>query len=140
GFVDVTSVRPNAGKSISPVKLLGSVVYREEGFFPLRTGDPQRGVAFVFKGYRLLGSAIEFRYEIDHRLVIEEVAPLPDGLGLVRRFHIEGAAAGEPWWYVPGANSGGKLTALQAVQDAGGFRFDAAREFALEVHFEKEAR
>ena len=139
GFVDETSVRPNAGKSITPVKLLGEVVYREEGFFPLRTGDPQRGAEFVFKGYRLRDNAIEFRYEIDRRTVTEEVTPLSDGSGLVRRFRIEGASADESWWYVPGSSSGGKLAAPQAVQDAGGFRFDAAREFSLEVRFGKEA-
>lgn len=138
GFVDVTSVRPNAGKSIAPVKLLGTVVYREEGFFPLRTGDPQRGAEFVFKGYRLEGNAIAFRYEVDHRLVTEEVAPLPDGSGLERRFRIEGGAADESWWYVPGPSSGGKLAAPQAVQDADGFRFDDARAFSLVVQFEKE--
>lgn len=139
GFVEVTNVRPNAGKSIMPAKLLGNIVYREAGFFPLRTGDPQQGVEFVFKGYRLDGNAIEFRYEVDHRQVREKITPLPDGSGLVRRFRIEGATAGEAWWYVPGATSGGKLAAGQAVQDAGGFRFDAAQEFLLEVRFGKES-
>ena len=139
GFVDVNNVRPNAGKSITPVKLLGNIVYREEGFFPLRFGDPQNGVEFVFKGYRLAGNAIEFRYEIDRRRVREEVTALPDGSGLLRRFHLEGAAAGETWWYVPGSRSGGKLAASNAVSDAGGYRFDTAREFTLEVHFAKES-
>lgn len=139
GFIELASVRPAAGKSISPVKLLGDVVYREEGFFPLRTGDPQRGVAVSFKGYRLRDNAIEFRYEIDGRLVVEEVALLPDGAGLIRRFRIAGARAGEAWWYVPGETSGGKLTAPRTEGDAGRFRFDATQEFSLEVRFEKEA-
>jgi hypothetical protein len=138
GFIDVTSVRPAAGKAITPVQLLGEVVYREEGFFPLRAGDPQRGVEMAFKGYRLRANAIEFHYEIERRRVTEEVALLPDGSGLVRRFRIEGAPAGEAWWYVPGGTSGEKLAAPQAAPDAGGFRFDAAREFSLEVHFKKE--
>jgi hypothetical protein len=139
GFVDVNNVRPNAGKSITPVKLLGNIVYREEGFFPLRVGDPQNGVEFVFKGYRVTGNAIEFRYEIDRHRVREEVTALPDGSGLLRRFRIEGAAPGGTWWYVPGSLSGGKLAAANAVSDAGGYRFDAAREFTLEVHFAKES-
>jgi hypothetical protein len=136
-FVDVSNVRPNAGKSITPVKLLGNVVYREEGFFPLRLGDPQNGVEFVFKGYHLAGNAIEFRYEINRHRVREEVTALPDGSGLLRRFRIQAAVEGETWWYIPGSRSGGKLAAANAVPDAGGFRFDAAREFTLEVHFAK---
>jgi hypothetical protein len=140
GFIDLTNVRPNAGKSISPVKLLGKVAYREEGFFPLRTGDPQHGVELVFKGYRLAGDSIEFRYEIDGHRVREEVRALPDGSGLVRRFHVEETADGEAWWYVPGPQSGAKLAAPQAVPDADGFRFAApVKEFSLEIHFEKEA-
>lgn len=139
GFVDVTSVRPNAGKAVAPVTLLGKIVYREEGFFPVRPGDPQHGAAFVFKGYRLGENAIEFRYEFGRCEVREEVAPLPDGSGLVRRFRIAGATADEPWWYVPGPRSGGELVAPRGRRDADGFRFDAAREFALEVHFGKES-
>ena len=139
GFIDVTSVRPEAGKVITPTKLLGNVIYREEGFFPLRAGDPQRGVELAFKGYRLRENAIEFRYEIGPRRVTEEIAPLPDGSGVVRRFRIEGAPAGEAWWYVPGGMSGEKLFAPQGTPDADGFRFDAGREFSLEVRFKKEA-
>lgn len=139
GFVDVTNVRPNAGKSIKPVKLLGNVVYREEGFFPLRHGDPQHGVELVFKGYRLTGNAIEFRYEVDGHRVREVVTPLAEGSGLLRRFHIDDPAGGEAWWYVPGKQSGGKLAAPHSAPDAGGFRFAAAaKDFSLEIHFEKE--
>ena len=137
GFVDVTSVRPNAGKSISPVKLLGEVVYREEGYSPLRLGDPQRSAAIHFKGYRLKGDSIEFIYEIDRHRVSEEVRAAADGNGLVRRFRIEGASPDETGWYVPGNTTGGKIDASGARRDAQGFRFNAAQGLSLEVHFEK---
>ena len=138
-FVDITSVRPNAGKLVSPVKLLGEVVYRESEYFPLRRNDPQRGVGVDFKGYRLKGDAIEFVYEIDQHRVTEEVRSTADGMGLVRKFKIEGASPGETRWYVPGATDGAKLEAPGAEHDVRGFRFDPARSFLLEVHFGKVA-
>lgn len=137
GFVDVTSVRPNAGKAISPVKLLGEIMYREDSYFPLRRGDPQRSAAFQYKGYRLKADAIEFLYEIDQCRVSEEVRSAPDGDGLVRRFRIEGAPPHESWWYIPGHTHGGKLTAPEAHRESNGFRFNTTQGLALEVRFEK---
>lgn len=138
-FVDISNVRPNAGKAVSPVKLLGEVVYRESEYFPLRRIDPQRGVGADFKGYRLKQDAIEFIYQIDQCRVTEEVRSTADGMGLVRQFKIEGALPGETWWYVPGATNGGKLEAPGALRDGPGFRFDPTGSFILEVHFGKAA-
>jgi hypothetical protein len=137
GFADVTSVRPNAGKSISPIKLLGEIVYRETSYSPLRRGDPQRSVELHFKGYRLKGDAIEFLYEIDRRRISEEVRATAEGDGLIRRFRIEGAATGESWWYVPGPTTGGTVSAPGARRDADGFQFNAEQGLTLEVQFGK---
>jgi hypothetical protein len=137
GFVDITTVRPNAGKNIAPVPLLGEIVYRETGYFPLRRGDAQKGMELIFKGYRLKDDAIEFLYEIDRCRISEEIRPLADGKGIVRRFRIEPKGEAAAWWYVPGETSGAELTAPNATRDAGGFRFDGTNEFSLEVHFEK---
>ena len=138
-FVDISSVRPNAGKAISPVKVLGDVVYRESEYFPLRRNDPQRGVKVDFKGYRLTADAITFVYEIDRCRVTEEIRSTPDGTGLVRQFGIEGALPDESWWYVPGATNGANLEAPGASHDDRGFRFESAGSFILEVHFGKAA-
>jgi hypothetical protein len=138
-FVDISSVRPDAGKAVSPVKLLGEVVYRESEYFPLRRNDPQRGVEADFKGYRLKTNAIEFIYEIDRCRVTEEVRPTADGTGLVREFRIEGARPGEMWWYVPGTPNGGQLEARGADRDGRIFRFDPAQSFLLEVRLGKAA-
>lgn len=138
-FVDIASVRPNAGKAISPVKLLGDVVYRESEYFPLRRNDPQRGVEVDFKGYRLTADAILFIYEIDQCRVTEEVRSTADGAGLVRQFRIEGALPNDTWWYVPGATNGAKLEAPGAKHDDRGFRFESAGSFIIEVHFGKAA-
>ncbi len=139
GFVDLAPVRPEAGKAISPVKLLGSIVYGESAYSPLRMSDPQRGADIVFKGYRLKADAIVFIYEIDRRRVSEEIRATADGAGLTRRFRIEGASPGESWWYIPGDTTGGKLSAPGAARDGDGFRFDAGQDLLLEVHFEKAA-
>ena len=134
GFVDLSSVRPEAGKVISAVKLLGDVVYREHEYFPLRRGDSERAAPARFKGYRLHDGAIEFVYEVDQCRVREEIRPLEDGI--VRRFQIEGAAADETWWYIPGGTQGANLHAPVGHREAGGFRFKANEGLVLEVRFE----
>src|SRR5687767_10599532 len=73
GFIDVTPARPGTGKFISPVKLLGPVVYQETGAAPLRRGDPARVPVVEFNGYTLRDDAIEFRYAVDGVLVREEI-------------------------------------------------------------------
>ena len=100
GFIDLTNVRPGVGgKHIRPVKLLGPVVYREEGNSPLRRGDPARPPVVEFKGYTLHHDFVEFRYTVDGFLLQEEIRAGPGGTGLVRRFRIEGATDAK-WWYV----------------------------------------
>jgi hypothetical protein len=126
GFVDISSVRPGMGKKITPVKLLGPVVYRESGSAPLRRNDPAHTPAVDFKGYTLHAAAIEFRYTIDGVLVHEEVSARPDGSGLVRHFTVENPA-GEKWWY---ARDGQPPTALT---------LESTGSFTLAVPFGKAA-
>ncbi len=99
GFIDITSVRPGLGKKITPVALLGPVVYRESGAGPLRRHDPAHVPAIEFKGYTLHAAAVEFRYTVDGVLVREEITARADGAGLVRMFHVENSP-GEKWWHV----------------------------------------
>jgi hypothetical protein len=124
GFVDITSVRPGMGKKITPVTLLGPVVYRESGNAPLRRGDPVHPPVVDFKGYTLHAATVEFRYTIDGLLVREEISARPDGTGLVRRFTVENSA-GEKWWY---AREGQPPAALT---------FESTGSFTLAVPFGK---
>lgn len=98
GFLDLSPLRPGAGKFIKPAKLLGPVVYREAGAAPLRRGDPARVPAIEFTGYTLRDDAIEFRYTLDGTPVREEIRARSGG-GLVRRFQIEGGGDAK-WWHV----------------------------------------
>lgn len=99
GFLDLTPARPGPGKFISPVKLLGPVVYQETGVAPLRRGDPAKVPAFEFTGYTLRPESVEFRYTVDGVPVRDEIRAKPDGTGLVRRLTISGGGDAK-WWHV----------------------------------------
>lgn len=126
GFLDLTPARPGPGKFISPVKLLGPVVYQESGRAPLRRGDPARSPLYEFNGYTLRSDAVEFRYTIDGTPVREEVRAKPDGTGLVRRFTISGGGDTK-WWHV----TDGRPPAELARESDGSWR--------IEVTFKKGA-
>ncbi|MGH7947204.1 MAG: DUF6797 domain-containing protein, partial [Opitutaceae bacterium] len=79
GFLDLTPARPGTGKFINPAKILGPVVYQENGLAPLRRGDPGRVPALEFTGYTLRDAAVEFRYTIDGATVREEIRAKADG-------------------------------------------------------------
>lgn len=100
GFVDLTNVRPGLGKLITPVKLLGPVVYQEHGPASLRRGDPTRVPVVEFRGYTLRDASVEFRYTVDGILVREEITARAGSPGLTRRFTIEAAGADSRWWHV----------------------------------------
>lgn len=97
-FLDLSPMRPGAGKFFKPAKLLGPIFYREAGTAPLRRGDPGRAPAVEFTGYTLRTDAIEFRYTVDGTPVREEIRARPGG-GLIRRFHFEGGSDAR-WWHV----------------------------------------
>jgi hypothetical protein len=126
GFVDISSVRPGMGKKITPVKLLGPVVYRESGNAPLRRNDPAHAPVVDFKGYTLHAATVEFRYTVDGIPVREEVSARPDGSGLVRHFTVENSA-GEKWWYARDGQPPAALT------------FESTGSFTLAVPFGKAA-
>lgn len=125
-YLDLSPARPGAGKFIKPAKPLGPIVYRESGVAPLRRGDPARLPVVVFAGYTVANDAIEFRYTIDGALVREEIRARANGTGLVRRFHIAGAADAK-WWHVA---DGQPPAELKREGDG----------FVLEVPFAKEAK
>lgn len=125
-FLDLSPMRPGAGKFIKPAKLLGPVVYRESGPAPLRRGDPGRTPTFEFAGYSLRDDAVEFRYTIDGALVREEIRARPGG-GLVRRFNFEGGSDAK-WWHVV---DGKPATELKRETGGG---------FVLEIPFGAEVK
>lgn len=134
GFADLSSVRPNVGKFVYPIKLLGERFYRESGDFPLRRGDPKRVPSVHFKGYRLEDAAIEFHYTVDGVQVHERIQARPDGTGLVRRFRFDEGGADARWWYLPGTAEG-NISSPTGRQEGGGLLFEpgSSREFTLEI-------
>jgi hypothetical protein len=126
-FIDLSEMRPGAGKFIKAAKLLGPVRYQEAGIAPLRRGDPSRVPVVEFTGYSLRDDSIEFRYTIDGAPVREEIRARPGGGGLIRRFHIEGNADAKWWHVVDGA------PATELKREAGG-------TFVQEIVFAKGAK
>jgi hypothetical protein len=99
GFLDITGVRP-INKLITAAKPVGPVVFRESGEAPLRRGDLRRAPVIEFRGYTLRDASVELRYTLDGVLVREEIAALPGGAGLRRRFTFDAAGADSKWWRV----------------------------------------
>ena len=126
-FIDLSAMRPGAGKFIKPAKLLGPVHYRESGFAPLRRGDPNRAPVVEFTGYSLRDDSVEFRYTIDGAPVREEIRARPSGDGLIRRFHFDGSGDAK-WWHLV---DGKPAEELKRERDG---------SFVLEVIFSKEAK
>jgi hypothetical protein len=127
GFVDLSPTRPGPGKFINAGKLLGPVVYQEVGASPLRRGDPATVPVVEFAGYTLRADSVEFRYTVDGLLVREEVRASAGGVGLTRRFKIEGGTDAK-WWHVVDGRP-----ATELKRDAGG-------GFVLEIPFGKAAK
>jgi hypothetical protein len=135
GFADLTPARPEVGKFIKPITLLGDLVYRESGEAPLRRGDSKRLPIVLFKGYRLEDAAIEFRYTVDGVMVRERIHARPDGSALIRQFKVDDGAAETNWWYQPGPIEGSTPTTPTGKQEGGALRFEpgTAREFSIEI-------
>lgn len=127
GFLELTPTRPGPGKFIAAAKLLGPLVYQENGHAPLRRDDPSRTPTVEFTGYTLRDDAIEFRYAIDGTPVREEIRARPDGSALVRRFHIASATDAK-WWHVTDDKPAAEL------------RRDRDGTFVLELPLTKSAR
>ncbi|MBI4623370.1 MAG: hypothetical protein HY736_09165 [Verrucomicrobia bacterium] len=82
GFIDLASVRSGMDKRITEARLLGPVVYREDGPAPLRRGDSARPPIIEFKGYALQDDAVEVHYTLDGVSVREEIRARAGGDGL----------------------------------------------------------
>jgi hypothetical protein len=93
-----------AGKINQPAEIRGRIFYRETIAQPLRPGSADRVPKYSFKGYRFTDHSIEFHYTLDGTLVREEIAPLPDGSGLERRFRIDNPA-GAVWFLAEGQDA-----------------------------------
>lgn len=133
GFADLTSTRPDVGKFVRPVTLLGELFYRETGDLPLRRGDPGRKPVVRFEGYRVEQAAIEFHYRVDGVKVRERIQARADGQGLVRRFQVDESGADARWWYLPGTVEG--TLSSTSPREGEAIRFDpgSTREFTIEI-------
>lgn len=100
GFLDMSrtllSKKNRETNLTETAKILGEVFFREDAF-PLRVGDRRRIPQRRFRGYRLVESVPEFRYEADDVMVYERI--LASGGVLVRQFELHGVE--RPMWFVP---------------------------------------
>ena len=105
GFVDLAPTlltKKNRETNLTETaRVIGDVFFRE-GDYPLRVGAEMRIPQRRFKGYRLIDSVPEFRYEIDGVRVFERI--VPSDRGFVRKFRLEGVV--EPLRFVPAENEG----------------------------------
>lgn len=133
GFVDVASIRPGMGKTVAPVALLGTIVYRETAESPWRVGRRDHVPVLQFRGYAVAGDRIEFVYTLDRIEVREQMRPREGG-GLTRSFRLSGEPG--PVWFVPDPRVGA-VRVQGASLDAAGHRIEAGqdREFSVEVIF-----
>ena len=125
-FVDVSAVRPGAGKLHRPLIYPGLVIHRERGAGPLRLGEPTRRPTVDFAGYRVLADSIELRTRVDGHALTETLRVMPDRRGLERR--IETGERQGTWSYV--ADDG---TARTLVRDGQG-------RLVLDLIFPESAR
>jgi azurin len=78
-------------------KILGEIIYRDEGAYPLLVGVDAVIPEVQFKGYRLVNNYPEFQYVVSGMDVFEKIMTLKDGSGLTRQFQIVGAT--EVIWF-----------------------------------------
>ena len=102
GFLDLSptllSKKNRETNRTETARIVGEIFFRE-GPYPIRVGDRRRIPQRRFRGYRLIDSFPEFRYEVDGIEVRERILPIQGGL--VRRFRLE--KVDRPMWFVPAA-------------------------------------
>lgn len=105
GFLDLSptllSKKNRETNRTETARVVGEIFFRE-GSYPIRVGDRRRIPQRRFRGYRLIDSFPEFRYEVDGIEVRERILPIKGGL--VRRFRLE--EVDRPMWFVPTAAAG----------------------------------
>jgi cytochrome c2 len=90
GFVDLTETltRKTDRNRLTPTAAIVGEVFFRSVAFPFRVGAADRIPQRRFRGYRIAGGLIEFRYDVDGIGVIEQISPVPDGRGIERQFTI----------------------------------------------------
>jgi hypothetical protein len=111
-----------AQKINEPARIEGALFYRDNVDRPLRPDDPTRLPTVRFRGYRFVDDAVEIHYHVDDLLFHERLAPLPDGVGLVREFRIEGAAG--QVWLVDHEQPSAEVEVRSAVREKGAWRIN----------------
>lgn len=105
GFIDMSrtllSKKNRETNLTETAEILGEVFFRE-GAYPIRSTDRERIPQTRFRGYRLIESIPEFRYDVDGVTVHERIVPIQGGLA--RHFRLEGVE--RPMWFVPAEADG----------------------------------
>ncbi len=105
GFIDMSrtllSKKNRETNLTETAEILGEVFFRE-GAYPIRSTDRERIPQRKFRGYRLVESIPEFRYDVDGIRVYERILPIQGGLA--RHFRLEGVE--QPMWFVPAEADG----------------------------------
>jgi hypothetical protein len=124
----------------NPAEIRGAIVYRESIRYPLRLNDREREPKFEFKGYSLLGDAVEFRYLLDGVLVREEIRASPDGRGVARRFRLSGPL--ERWWYLVEPQPGVEVSSAEGFwnEQRTSLSGSGGREFTIVVSYKGEEK
>lgn len=105
GFVDMSGTlltKKNRQTNLTETAAIVGEVFFREGRYPIRSSDRDRIPQRRFRGYSLIGSVPEFRYEVDGVTVRERIVAIEGGI--LRQFRLEGVE--EPMWFVP-AKTGG---------------------------------
>ena len=105
GFVDMTPTlfaKKNPATNLTETAAIVGEIFFREGAYPIRVDDRDRIPQRRFRGYRLVDSVPEFRYEVDGVAVRERIDR--NGAGLVRRFLIP--RVDRPMWFVPAEAEG----------------------------------
>ncbi len=100
GFLDMSrtllSKKNRETNLTQTAEIVGEVFYREAAF-PIRVGERRRIPQRRFRGYRLVDSIPEFRYEVDGVTVHERI--LAETGAVVRQFRLLGVD--QPMWFMP---------------------------------------
>lgn len=105
GFVDMAPVllaKKNRQTNLTETAAIVGDIFFREGRFPIRVGERMRIPQRRFRGYRLIDSVPEFRYELDGVDVYERIVPTEGGFS--REFRLEGVD--KPMRFVPAETDG----------------------------------
>ena len=105
GFIDLSrtllSKKNRETNLTQTAEIIGEIFFRE-GVYPIRSADRERIPQRKFRGYRLIESIPEFRYDVDGVRVYERIIPIEGGFA--RHFRLDGVE--QPMWFVPAETDG----------------------------------